>query len=226
MIYPSYIHSKLIIIFRCFHLQIFFRVTSLTQGQSSDYPGASEMTLEDVYNIHLWQRPTKHDDAIKWKHFPRYWPFVQGIHRSSVNLQRPVTRSFNVFFEPRLNKRLSKSWGWWFDTKSRLLWRIWFGISISSFVRIDLQPPSCVVARLYMTPGSKTWSISTVPRPCRQDLTNWKEIGKYLAESINILWLHSVEICLRCSIFCRFCNAVSCMSTHTWVIFFFLWISQ
>ena len=23
-----------------------------------------------------------HDDAIKWKHFPRYWPFVRGIHRS------------------------------------------------------------------------------------------------------------------------------------------------
>ena len=21
-----------------------------------------------------------HDDVIKWKHFPRYWPFVRGIH--------------------------------------------------------------------------------------------------------------------------------------------------
>ena len=26
-----------------------------------------------------------HDDVIKWKHFPRYWPFVTGIHRSTVN---------------------------------------------------------------------------------------------------------------------------------------------
>ena len=26
-----------------------------------------------------------HHDVIKWKHFPRYWPFVRGIHRSSVN---------------------------------------------------------------------------------------------------------------------------------------------
>ena len=26
-----------------------------------------------------------HDDVIKWKHFPRYWPFVRGIHRSLVN---------------------------------------------------------------------------------------------------------------------------------------------
>ena len=26
-----------------------------------------------------------HYDVIKWKHFPRYWPFVWGIHRSPVN---------------------------------------------------------------------------------------------------------------------------------------------
>ena len=29
-----------------------------------------------------------HDDVIKWKHFPRYWPFVRGIHRSPVNSRR------------------------------------------------------------------------------------------------------------------------------------------
>ena len=27
----------------------------------------------------------KHDDVIKWKHFPRYWTFVRGIHRWPVN---------------------------------------------------------------------------------------------------------------------------------------------
>ena len=37
--------------------------------------------------------------------------------------QSPVTRSFGVFFDLRLNKRLSKqSWGWWFETLSRRLW--------------------------------------------------------------------------------------------------------
>ena len=36
--------------------------------------------------------------------------------------QRPVTRSFDIFFDLRLNKRLSKqSWGWWFGTLSRPL---------------------------------------------------------------------------------------------------------
>ena len=43
---------------------------------------------------------------------------------SPVPTQRPVTRSFDVFFDLRLNKRLSKqSWGWWFETPSRPLWR-------------------------------------------------------------------------------------------------------
>ena len=38
--------------------------------------------------------------------------------------QRPVTRSFDVFFDLHLNKRLSKqSWGWWFETPSHPLWR-------------------------------------------------------------------------------------------------------
>ena len=41
----------------------------------------------------------RHDVVIKWKHFPRYWP---------------ATRSFDVFFDLRLNKRLNKqSRGWW-----------------------------------------------------------------------------------------------------------------
>ena len=30
-------------------------------------------------------RERVHDDVVKWKHFPRYWPFVRGIHRSPVN---------------------------------------------------------------------------------------------------------------------------------------------
>ena len=37
-----------------------------------------------------------HDDVIEWKPFPRYWPFVRGIHRSQ---------------------------GWWFEMISLPLWR-------------------------------------------------------------------------------------------------------
>ena len=34
-------------------------------------------------NHHLFMK--LHDDVIKWKHFPRNWPFVRGIPRSPVN---------------------------------------------------------------------------------------------------------------------------------------------
>ena len=38
--------------------------------------------------------------------------------------QRPVTRSFHVFFDLHPNKLLSKQWwGWWFETPSCPLWR-------------------------------------------------------------------------------------------------------
>ena len=29
--------------------------------------------------------PQSHDDVMKWKHFPRYWPFARGIHRPPVD---------------------------------------------------------------------------------------------------------------------------------------------
>ena len=34
------------------------------------------------FNPHVY---ADDDDVIKWKHFPRYWHFVRGIHRSPVN---------------------------------------------------------------------------------------------------------------------------------------------
>ena len=38
--------------------------------------------------------------------------------------QRPVTRSFDVFFDLRQNKRLSTQWwGWWFEMPICPLWR-------------------------------------------------------------------------------------------------------
>ena len=43
-----------------------------------------------IFNVILIFRASSffceiHDDVIKWKHFPRNWPFVRGIHRSPVN---------------------------------------------------------------------------------------------------------------------------------------------
>ena len=65
-------------------------------------------------------KPSMHDDVIKWRRFPRYWPFKPG----EFPAQRPVTRSFEVFFDLRPSKWLSKqSQCWKFETPSRPLWR-------------------------------------------------------------------------------------------------------
>ena len=61
---------------------------ALTLGQTQ-----SPIHREEV-SLFIDQLPTNseiqlnlfiHDDVIKWKHFPRYWSFVRGIHRSPVN---------------------------------------------------------------------------------------------------------------------------------------------
>ena len=67
-----------------------------------------------------------HDDVIKWKHFPRYWPFVRGISRSPVNSRHKGQWRGALMFSMicALNKRLSKqSRSWWFETPSHSLWR-------------------------------------------------------------------------------------------------------
>ena len=56
---------------------------------------------------------TDHDDVIKWKHFPRYWHVVGGGGNPSTGntvtgafpTQRPVTGSFDVFFDLHMTKR-------------------------------------------------------------------------------------------------------------------------
>ena len=60
-----------------------------------------------------------HNDVIKWKDFPRYWPFVRGIHSTKAS-----DAELWCFLWSAPEKRLSKqSWGWWFETLSPPLWR-------------------------------------------------------------------------------------------------------
>ena len=66
-----------------------------------------------------------HDDVIKWKHFPRYWPFVRGIHRSPVNSPHKGQWRGDLMFSlicAWINDWVNNR-GWWFETPSRPLWR-------------------------------------------------------------------------------------------------------
>ena len=63
-----------------------------------------------------------HDDVIKWKHFPRYWSFVRGIHRFPVNSpHKGQWCGALIFFLicTRINGWVNKWWDWWFETPSR-----------------------------------------------------------------------------------------------------------
>ena len=58
----------------------------------------------------LYRNKYLYDDAIKWQHFLRYWPFVREIHRW-IPLTKATDTELWCFFDLRLNKRLSKqSW--------------------------------------------------------------------------------------------------------------------
>ena len=63
-----------------------------------------------------------HDDVIRWKYALLALCEGNSPVTGEFPTQRPVTRSFDVFFELCLTKRLSKQpRGWWFETPS--LWR-------------------------------------------------------------------------------------------------------
>ena len=72
------------------------------------------------------QYPLNHAGVIKWKHFLALLAISAGNSPvpGEFPTQRPVMRSFDVYFDLRPNKRLNKqSWGWWFETSLRPLWR-------------------------------------------------------------------------------------------------------
>ena len=57
--------------------KILMNWSSVCAGKLQDrQPDTCEVRLRNNY-----------DDVIKWKHFPRYWQFVRGIHRWPVNYQ-------------------------------------------------------------------------------------------------------------------------------------------
>ena len=77
-------------------------------------------------NLDLWAHKTcAHDDVTKWKHFRVTGPlWGESTGDRWIPSQRPVTGSFDVFFDMCLNKRSNKqSRRRWIETPSCALWR-------------------------------------------------------------------------------------------------------
>ena len=82
--------------------------------------------------------------------------------------QRPVTRIFDIFFDLRLNKLLSKqSWGWWFKTLSCPLWRqcnwhICYGIRHAQLVEFNLLE-TIKISAPYTDNIKRSFAINCIP---------------------------------------------------------------
>ena len=98
--------------------------------------------------------------------------------------QRPVTRSFDVFFDLRLNKRLSKQpWGWWFETPSWSLWRqfneLWIHI-LNSVCATRFA--TCIRDFLLILIGACLFEIDINDQHGRFNIrTNWDQIDDYVS---------------------------------------------
>ena len=94
----------------------------------------------------------------------------------------PVPRSFDVFFDLRLNKRLSKqSWGWWFETVSRPLWRHCNGSPRECYL-VFIDHITSMLNRIH---NEKAWSTLLCNPSC--SITNTYIISKYLNNISGVL---------------------------------------
>ena len=109
-------------------------------------------------------------------------------------VQRPVTRSFDVFCDLSLNKRLSKQWwGWRLETPSRPLWRHcnercrWLKI-------LTTRTSTSCIANTIVAPGhlqQRRWPSSPVSAAERSvlSLVGWCYGEQHLAFFISTLWV-------------------------------------
>ena len=132
--------------------------------------------------------------------FPRYWPFVRGFHRSPVNSPRkgPVTRSFDIFFDLRLNKRLIKPWKRrWFETPWCSLWR---HCNVDSRRNMFMWDPGAHLHfKNVVLPVWVSWAFYLF----NANLHTWKdrlliETGRSVARHYYFVWRNSMK-CIRCT---------------------------
>ena len=121
---------------------------------------------------------SKHYEVIKWKCFPRYWPFVQGIHRPPVNSPHRGQWRGTLMNCARTN-------GWetivrrWFETPSRPFWR--HGVESSRPYVMFVIPHSCMHRRKIIickiATGSNLYENHTIKSPAnRSDIQSSSEV--------------------------------------------------
>ena len=98
-------------------------LSSRISGMAAPYAGNSLVSWKHIWNARF-------DVFPWWRHQIETFSALLAIFAGNSPVtgefpaQRLVTRSFDVFFDLHLNKRLSKlSWSWWFEMLYLPLWR-------------------------------------------------------------------------------------------------------
>ena len=104
----------------------------------------------------------------------------------------PRTKASDVFFDLRLNERLSKqSWGWWFETPSRPLWR------------------HSNAYATYMPLGLQFTNVRSMARCVQNPSRAFKSI---ISMSMSVLRNHQGQFCVSCT-------SLTCLNQYTiWLI--------
>ena len=90
--------------------------------------------------------------------------------------QRPVMRSFDVFFDLHLNKRLSKqSRSQWFETPLRSLCRHYNVMFLSKFLFLPIRWPSLFLTICFQT---SKWPMKSYHTPSVKALVNPRAVSK------------------------------------------------
>ena len=133
--------------------------TVLPMYGDSHLKDGRETILFSIWESLYWQDDI-HDDVNKWKDFPRYWPFVRGIHRSTVNSPHKCQWRGTLMFS------LICVWinGWVNSSAAGDLkrYRAHYDVTVMFIFRQPpesqkhLSPPTAVAGVLTMTHLSKT----------------------------------------------------------------------
>ena len=135
--------------------------------------------------------------------------------------RRPVTRSFDIFFDLHLNKRLSKQpWGWWFETPS---WH--YDVSVMGWVcQAADNNHSCNPVKpddVYMRQWTRSPLLQAIacglvgPKPLPEPTLTFNQSGNILREiwiKIQMFSLKNVYLKMSSANWHTFCSCLTSLS--------------
>ena len=159
------------------------------------------MCTSPLKNSALWGTGLVHCEICEWGPFS-WWRHRMETFSALLAIcagnspvtgefpsQRPVTRSFGVFFDMRTNERLSKqSWGWWFETPWLSLWRHNSGVCYLRPI-MSKAPVWILAIKRAMSLASEPLftKYTTYNRPDKVNGQSWKDMERDPSEDMDPL---------------------------------------